>query len=112
MKTAAFYEKNFGAKRVRVREFGQGQMAVWIDLNGVLIIIGTHRPGAQLPTQPLLGMEHLGLTTDNIEASVSELKTNGVEIVQDVTPGFGGSAKEAYVRGPENVSIELVQPAR
>ena len=109
IKTAEFYEKMFGATRVLVREGGRpGSRAVDLDLNGTRIIVTTQREGAKVPGEPQSGMEHFGLRTDDVTAAVTELKANGVEIVLDVTE-FGKGAKIAFLRGPENMLIELVE---
>ncbi len=48
--------------------------------------------------------------TDNIEATMAELKERATEILLPITQVASGN-KIAYVKGPDNVRIELVQPA-
>ena len=110
IRTAEFYERMFGATRVSVREMDGGRHTVNLDLNGTAIIVLSQREGATVPGNPQSGLEHFGLRTDDIKATVVELRASGVEIVQDVTElGRGGNLKIAFLRGPENVMIELLE---
>ena len=110
IRTAEFYERMFGATRVSVRAMDGGRHAVNLDLNGTAILVLSQREGATVPSDPQSGLEHFGLRTDDIEAAVVELRDSGVEIVQDVTElGRGGNLKIAFLRGPENVLIELLE---
>ena len=102
-KTAQFYQRMFNAKIVSSRE---------LDLNGTRILIGQRAQPELAPNPPetSYGLEHFGLRTDDITAAVAELRASGVEIVQDVTElGRSGNLKIAFVRGPENVKIELLE---
>ncbi len=110
IKTAEFYEKMFGASRVSAREMEGGRHTVNLDLNGTAILIANQREGATVPGDPQSGLEHFGLRTDDIEATVAGLRASGVEIVRDVTElGRGGNLKIAFLRGPENMLIELLE---
>ncbi len=110
IRTAEFYERMFGATRGSVREMDGGRHAVNLDLNGTAIFVMSQGEGATVPGEPQSGLEHFGLRTDDITAAVAELRANGVEIIQDVTElGRSGKLKIAFLRGPENVLIELVQ---
>lgn len=101
VKTAEFYEKSFGARRVNVSEMGEGRKNVNLDLGGVTILISQPRGDAAEN-----GLGHFGIRTDNLEAAVKELKADGVPFTMDITqvrPDF----KISYLTAPENVSIEL-----
>ena len=54
------------------------------------------------------GLEHFGLHTDNIEESMANLQSHDTVVLLSVTQVASG-AKIAYVQGPDNVRIELVQ---
>ena len=108
--TMAFYEKMFDAKRV---EFVQsnGIPRVDLDLNGLTIFIAEVAPDAKLPSAPAssyIGLDHLGLRVDDVDAAVSELKGRGAVILKGpvtIRPGV----RIAFVQGPDNVRIELLQ---
>ena len=101
LKTAEFYEKMFGAKRVSTRELADGRVTANLNLNGTTILITQQRSDSSQ-----IGLVHFGLRTDDLEKAVEELKTSGVNFTQEVTevqPGF----KISFLLAPENVSIEL-----
>ena len=109
IKTAEFYEKMFGARRVGVREMADGRTLVELDLNGSSIKVTHPRaqplvPGAA-PTD--YEIEHFGLRTGNLEAAVDELKTKGVKFVQEIRPGVG--SKIAFLLAPGDILIELLE---
>jgi lactoylglutathione lyase len=59
------------------------------------------------PEPPHLGLEHLGLRVDGIDAVVAELKAKGAEFTVEpktIRPGV----RIAFLRGPQNVPIELL----
>ncbi len=83
-----------------------------IELGGTRFNISSAAEGESLPAGTAdshYGLEHFGLHTDNIEATMAALKDGGTEVLLPVTQVASGS-KIAYVKGPENVRIELVQP--
>ena len=107
-KTAEFYEKMFGAKKVGVREATGGRIAVDLDLNGAKILIIQPKAEQMVPSATQTGLEHFGLRTDNLEAAVTELKAEGVNFIQDITVSRPG-VKISFFLAPENVLIELLQ---
>ena len=112
LKTAQFYEGMFNAKRVSTREAADGHTTnVELDLKGsrVLIAERTGEPAQALsPSGVFHGLEHFGITIDNIEAAVAELKAKGVKFRDEIRLAPTG-AKIAFLWGPENVLIELVE---
>jgi predicted enzyme related to lactoylglutathione lyase len=100
VKTADFYEKMFGAKKV-IRNLENGRTVAILNLNGVTILVS--KPTGE---KPQYGLSHFGIGTDNLDTSIEELKTKGVTFTQDireVQPGFNIS----FLAAPENVSVEL-----
>jgi lactoylglutathione lyase len=75
-KTAEFYEKNFDAKRVYLREAG-GRKSAELNLNSSRILIAQSNgiPG----TGTAGGLEHFGIRTDDLELAVKTLKSNSVK---------------------------------
>lgn len=100
IKTADFYEKNFGAKKI-IRDLGNGRTIVNLNFNGFTILIS--KPSSN---NAQFGLVHFGIRTDNLNKAVEELKAQNVDFTQDireVQPGF----KMSFLVAPENVSIEL-----
>ena len=83
------------------------------DLGGTRFNISSAPEGESLPVgtaDPHYGLEHFGLHTDNIEATMAALKDRGTEVLLPITQ-VGSGNKIAYVKGPDDVRIELVQPS-
>jgi predicted enzyme related to lactoylglutathione lyase len=60
------------------------------------------------PASPYLGLDHFGMTVDDIDGAVNELKEKGVAFTMDpkqIRPGV----TIAFLTAPQNVSIELIQ---
>ena len=67
-----------------------------------------HEPNVSAPPFPHYGLEHIGLTVDDVDAAVEELRAKGAEIaIGPLTRNPG--LRLAFVRGPEGIMIELVQ---
>jgi catechol 2,3-dioxygenase-like lactoylglutathione lyase family enzyme len=113
--TATFFETMFGAEAKRDTfppdSLYPGKQRVSLLLGGQKILIApTH------PTDPLSatfgflhqGLEHIGLTVDDLDAACAELQRKGADIaVGPVTRGTG--LRQAFVRGPEGIMVELQQ---
>lgn len=106
-KSARFYEDMFGAKRLGTVD-NDGKLRVVVELGGVQLFIEEVPPGTHAaPEPPYLGLEHIGLLVSGIDALVAELKGKGAEFVVEPRSPRPGT-RIAFIRGPENVRIELV----
>ena len=113
--TAKFFETMFGATAKRdVYPPGTlypGQMRVILTLGGQKVQIAPthpHDPTAPSPAFPYYGLEHIGLTVDDVDAACEELRAKGAEIaIGPLTRSAG--LRLAFVRGPEGIMVELVQ---
>jgi catechol 2,3-dioxygenase-like lactoylglutathione lyase family enzyme len=106
--TAVFYERMFGAEVLRSTQ--QGEPRVDIRLGGQIIFIAPIKGDntAPPPSMPYRGLEHIGLAVTGIDQVVAELKAKGAEFTMEPTsirPGI----RICFVRGPENVAIELLE---
>ena len=103
VKTADFYEKMFGAKK-SIRDLGNGRTATVVELDGTKILIRAKNEGeAEKPS-----LDHYGITTDNLERAIADLKAQGVTFtmeMRELRPGL----KISFLRTPDGVSIELMQ---
>ena len=88
-----------------------GQQRVTMRLGGQKVLIAPphpHEPNVSAPPFPHYGLEHIGLTVDDVDAAVEELRAKGAEIaIGPLTRNPG--LRLAFVRGPEGIMIELVQ---
>lgn len=107
--TARWYERMFGAEVIRSVQ-SDGRSRIDLNLGGVAVFIAqvpAEQAAAAPPTPPYLGLEHLGLRVDGIDAVVAELKAKGAVFTVEpktIRPGV----RIAFLRGPENVHIELL----
>ena len=106
--TAAWYERMFGAEIIRSVQ-SDGRPRLDMNVGGLTVFIAKVEPGAAAdpPQPPYLGLEHLGLRVEGIDAAVAELKTKGCEFTVEpktIRPGV----RIAFLRGPQNVHIELL----
>jgi len=108
--TAQYYNKMFGAKVIESTQ-SDGKQRLDVELGGLSIFILPVSPEQDTPASPpgpYLGLDHFGLRVSNLDEAVAELKAKGAEFAVEpktIRPGV----RIAYVRGPENVRIELVE---
>ncbi|HET6182369.1 MAG TPA: VOC family protein [Acetobacteraceae bacterium] len=109
--TARWYQEMLGAEIIRTPQ-ADGTTRFDLILGGTQkVFIATPRadsPAAPAPDAPYLGLEHIGLTVSDIDAAFAELKGKGVRFTLEPTTMRPG-VRIAFLRGPENVSIELIQ---
>ena len=106
--TARYYEKMFGAEIIRSVQ-SDGRDRIDLNLGGLTVFIAKADPdkvGAP-PEPPFQGLEHLGLAVHPIDEAVAELKKKGAEVTREPTTIRPG-VRIAFIRGPQNVHIELL----
>tara|TARA_B100000586_G_scaffold269210_1_gene247462 strand:- start:40 stop:435 length:396 start_codon:yes stop_codon:yes gene_type:complete len=113
--SAEWYEKFFGAKILSAKEVMPGTVTVSLDAGGsTRLNISSQPDGSSRKTTPaelnVLGLEHFGFQTDDIQSDIENFEASGIPIVLNITVIQGGT-KLAYIEGPDKVLIELVQPA-
>lgn len=107
--TAQWYERMFGAAVIRSIQ-SDGRPRIDLNLGGVAVFVAQvpqEQAVSQPPEPPYLGLEHIGLRVEGIDAVVAELKQKGVEFTVEpktIRPGV----RIAFLRGPQNVHIELL----
>ncbi len=107
---AAFFETMFGAKVLRLIQ-SDGVPRVDLDVNGLAIFIASVPPEEHIdlsPRDPHLGLDHFGFRVDDIDGAVEDLRGKGAEIYVEprtIRPGV----RIAFVRGPDDVRIEILQ---
>ena len=111
--TAAWYEKHFEAKIVSDREVMPGTITIGMEVGGPVRLNVSSKPAGssdERPTAELnrLGLEHFGFSVENLEADLDRLEKSGIRIVLPLTEVVGGTLL-AYIEGPDDVLIELVQ---
>ena len=111
-KTAQWYVDVFGAKVLGEGTGLGGSSSVRLDIDGTRINVTSAPAGETLPdgtADSHYGLEHFGFDTDDIEAAMANVQAHGAEVLLPITQMATGS-RISYIKGPDNVRIELVQP--
>ena len=110
--TAQWYERMLGAQVLRTTQ--EGKPRIDLKLGGVDIFIAPVTSGDGVhaaPVTPYQGLDHFGLSVTGIDAVVEELKRKGAAFTMELNnprPGI----RICFVRGPEGVSIELLERSK
>ena len=99
----------FGATVLPEVEF-QSMLFVPVKLDGVRINITSPSPDERTgdsPQIPYFGLEHLGVTTEDLDADLARLAEQGLEVYER-RAGAGGY-EIAFVEAPDGVCLELLQ---
>jgi catechol 2,3-dioxygenase-like lactoylglutathione lyase family enzyme len=108
--TIQYYQDMFDAERVESVQ-SDGKPRVDLNLNGLTIFIAEVPADADLPnapSKPYIGLDHLGLRVDDIDAATAELKRRGATFIVEprtIRPGV----RIAFIQGPDDVRIELLE---
>jgi lactoylglutathione lyase len=106
--TAKWFEQMLGAEVIRSVQQGAPRVDMKIGGQNVFLAPVTAGDGvATPPVTPYQGLDHFGLTVSGIDAIAADLKAKGVEFTKEpitVRPGV----RICFIRGPQGVSIELL----
>src|ERR1700680_536326 len=106
--TAQWFERMLGAQVIRTMQ--QGKERIDLKLGGANIFIAPVGAGDGVnapPATPYQGLDHFGLTVTGIDAVAAELKAKGVKFTKEPTTVRPG-VRICFIRGPEGISIELL----
>jgi catechol 2,3-dioxygenase-like lactoylglutathione lyase family enzyme len=108
-KTERWFVDGLGAEFVTKRD-SRGTPGVELRLGGQQILLRGARDGEKIAPAGArhFGTDHFGLDVKDVDGVVERLRGRGVEI--EVEPWeFRPGTRIAFVKGPDNVRIELVQ---
>jgi lactoylglutathione lyase len=108
--TEKWFLDGLGAELVERRD-SRGVPVSEVRLGGVHVLIrGVRNDERFAPAAARqYGADHVGLRVADVDAAVEELRRRGVVI--EVEPwDFGPDLRIAFVKGPDNIRVELVQP--
>lgn len=54
-------------------------------------------------------IDHFALSVDNLNETIARLKKDGVVVIGEPTAVVGGRLRSVFVKGPDNLEIELVE---
>jgi glyoxylase I family protein len=104
-----FFSSSLGATLVARRKFGTADGAT-LDLDGTLINLRVARGDEKVTgdsAQVRYGYDHLGLEVENVDATYEELKAKGFSFT--APPSDLEQWRVAFFKGPDNITIELIQ---
>lgn len=104
-----YFEKVFDGREISRGEV-RGYRMVRVDVKGVIVtLMGTEPGSAQLvPGKGSRGLDHFGFKVKDLEKTVEDLKKRGAKF--SIGPSVSSvGVKYAFVEGPENIRIELVE---
>jgi lactoylglutathione lyase len=107
--TARWYHDKLGAEVVRTQNV-DGSTRIDLNLSGQKVFIAMADPSKTgvSPATPYMGLDHFGMTVDDLDGAVRELKAKGVAFTMEPRQARPG-VKIAFLTAPQNVSIELIQ---
>lgn len=110
-RSAEWWVEAFGFTIVsdRVRDLGD-RFITMDSSNGIRVNVSGPVPDQDLPTGDANvheGLEHFGLDSDDLEADIERLTGLGADVLQ--APTEMGPIRICFLRGPDNVRIELIQ---
>ena len=113
--TAEWYEKFFNARIVSERTVMPNTITIGMEMGGQCRLNVSSKPPGSSDERSVaelnrLGLEHFGFDVEDLEAEMERLTTAGIRVVLPITDTPTGS-RLSYIEGPDDVLIELVQPA-
>jgi lactoylglutathione lyase len=106
--TAQWFEKMLGAEIKRSMQ--QGAPRIDMVIGGANVFLAPVKSGDGVsapPVTPYQGLDHFGLSVTGIDAIAADLKAKGVEFTREPTTVRPGT-RVCFIRGPQGVSIELL----
>ncbi len=111
-KAAKWYEQAFGAKIKETGKYPDGGDRVELSLSGTRLLIRSPRGATQSAEDSphsRRGLEHFGLKVDDMRAAVAAIKSKGIKFQEEPRISLPSGNTVAFLMGPDNVLIELVQ---
>ena len=113
--SASWYEKHFDAKKLWEREVMPGTVTISMEVGGPVRLNISSKPEGSPDARSAaelnrLGLEHFGFDVSDLQSELDRLESAGIRIVLPLTQVPTGS-RLAYIEGPDDVLIELVQHA-
>ena len=109
-RTVRFYREAFEAQiTFEMDKRDDHPRMVILDLGGLTIFIEQATDDVHpAATTPCLGIEHIGLAVDDIEAAVADLKGRGVVFRTDII-ARGPDLRITFLDAPDGAVIELLE---
>ena len=111
--TVAWLTDGVGGEVASVREHPGYPKATIVRLGGQVVQVRGHKDAERFEPagSRSYGIDHIGLAVPDLEAALAELRARGIEPVTEFEQGFSIPAGIAFLRGPDNLWIEIVPTA-
>ena len=109
-KMITFFTETLEAKLVMRKKFGTADGAT-LDLQGTTVNLRVSREDEEIvgdASQSSYGYDHIGLEVEDLETAFKDLQAQGFSFL--MPPTDIPDLKIAFFKGPEDITIELVQP--
>ena len=109
-KMITFFTETLEANLVERKKFGTADGAS-LDLQGTTVNLRVSREDEEIvgdASQSSYGYDHIGLQVEDIETAFKDLQARGFSFL--VPPKDIPNLKVAFFKGPEDITIELLQP--
>jgi catechol 2,3-dioxygenase-like lactoylglutathione lyase family enzyme len=105
----SFFADTIGAELIARRKFGTADGAS-LDIQGTTVNLRVSRKDEEMvgdASQSTYGYDHIGLEVDDVDAAYEDLTRRGYAFF--TPPKDTANARIAFFKGPEDITIELVQ---
>lgn len=105
----SFFTEVIGAELIDRRKFGTADGAS-LDLQGTTVNLRVAREDEEMvgdASQSRFGYDHIGLEVDDLDAAYNDLTLRGFSFF--MTPQDIPNLRIAFFKGPEDITIELIQ---
>ena len=113
-KMVAFFEDIFGGEVIYQEENFHGAPNAVVRVGEARLFLRGVRPGEPIGENHLeavMGLDHFSFAVDDIQGLAAQMKEAGADFIRDPSPSGMGGRTTAYIRGPEDVRVELSERA-
>ena len=103
--TLVWYQEMFGGESARLRERLDGVL-----LGDIWLLAMRHEDGTPAATAGR-AIDHIAFSVENLDAAAAQMRRHGIEFLEEPGVPEGGrtSARRAFISGPDNVSLAVVE---
>ena len=110
-KTVEFFEKMLDGKLVMDKVTDDNFRIIRVKVGDVHVNIFPRPPGVPDPKPENASIHYFAFRVDNFDDVVDKLKKRGARFVRGplIQTAGSGKSKVAYIAGPDNVTIEIIE---
>ncbi len=109
-KVEKYFTEVFEGEAVFRDDNFHGAPNVVMRVGGATLFLRGLRPGEKpAPSDPdlIMGLDHFSFAVDDVAKTAAEVKARGAEFIREPGASGMGGRTTAFIRGPENIRIEL-----